>query len=405
MNFCDNRLYKLSNRARTVFYLILVTISLCIFVTPNDVLAQLDQGQMSEKSYVVENVRIDVTADNAVEAREQAFEVAQVKAYEKLAARFLDADELKEFSTPSLSKISNLVQDFEVTNEKLSAVRYSGTYKISFRPHSLGAKKTPAIQAERNLTPTVAKSKTLVFPVIQKDGNDFIWADGPYRKAWLNIAQKNPNILIPIGDAQDRSAIRDHEALSYNYTQLERLINRYEADQAFMALSNPQSTQNGAPAVQVQLYEAKSSGPMFVRQMMVPIYSGEMPDALFARVANQTKMALEPLMAKASKPTQSATPLKQNRPLTGPENTMTAQLNFVTMRDWVELKRNIEKTRGISSLSVKSMSAQNAIVDIQYRGDLTALAQNFRQQKLMLQSPIQNTPYGRAPIYQLTKLR
>jgi len=84
---------------------------------------------------------------------------------------------------------------------------------------------------------------------------------------------------------------------------------------------------------------------------------------------------------------------------------MTAQLNFVTMRDWVELKRNIEKTRGISSLSVKSMSAQNAIVDIQYRGDLTALAQNFRQQKLMLQSPIQNTPYGRAPIYQLTKLR
>lgn len=398
MIYNDNKFYKHLNRARTVFYLVVLTI-FCAGV------GFIGSAVAQDKSFVVEDVRIDVTADNAVEAREQAFEVAQVKAYETLAARFLDAEQIKEFETPSLSEISNLVQNFEVTNEKISSVRYSGTYKIAFRPHSFKGVIQPKSASNSNAPIQSSPSKSLIFPVIQKDGQNFIWANGSYRDAWISLAQNNIRLIVPAGDAQDRSAIGDSDALSYDYNQLSTIIDRYGADKAYMVVSNPQASSDGAPAVQVKIYEAKPSGPLFQRQMMVPIYAGEMPDALFSRVASQSQIALEPLLAKGNTQIAKKPAPAKNDTMTGPAEVISAQLSFSSMREWVALKRNIEKTRGISSLTVKSMSAQNALVDIGYRGDLTMLSNNLRQQQLMLQSPIGNQSNGRATIYQLTKTR
>ncbi len=396
----DSHFYKHLIHTRTVFY----GVVLSLFIIPSFF---THHAQAQKPSYTVDNVRVDVTADNAVQAREQAFEAAQIKAYEMLSKRFLSGEERQGFETPSLSKISSLVQNFQVTDEKLSATRYSGTYEISFRPHSIGGKQqaaqTPSgniLQSNMNSTAR-SGAKVLVIPVIQKDGRNFIWANGPYREAWKTLATQT-NVIIPMGDAQDRTAIRDDEALSYDYNRLNTLIRRYNADQTFIAVTNPQSTSNGAPAATVKLYEAKSGGPLFLNEMTMPIYAGEMPDELFSRVAKQSKVAIDTKTVRKPAPTQiAAAPV-----LLGAAGSMSAQLSFSSMRDWVAIKRNIEKTQGITSLTIKSMTAQSAIVDISYRGDLPMLAQNLRQQQLMLQSPIRgNGQYGSSPIYQITKVQ
>ena len=100
-------------------------------LAPTSVEVELLEPSERLDPYTVEGIEVDVTADNAVEARADAFEVAQIKGYEILAQRFLSAEEMKTFETPDVEAISSFVKDYEVTNEQLSAVRYKGIYKIS----------------------------------------------------------------------------------------------------------------------------------------------------------------------------------------------------------------------------------------------------------------------------------
>ncbi|MEM7617991.1 MAG: hypothetical protein AAF244_01275 [Pseudomonadota bacterium] len=400
MVYRDNHLYKHLKRARTAFYLSFTV--LLLMGLGNGV------GHAQEASYTIDNVKVDVTASSAVEAREQAFQAAQIKAYEMLAKRILDEEEFAEFETPSLGKISSLVRDFEVTDEKLSTTRYNGTYKFSFRPHVMGQRAQAELERqklEQERIKKLAGSKTLIIPMIQKDGLNYIWAQGPYRSSWQNITQKDKALIIPNGTSQDRLAIRDEESTNYDYARLSPMIEAYEAEEAVMVVTNPQARVNGAPAVEVKLYQVLPSGASFMKKMLIPIYAGEKPDSLFNRVASQSKIALENEMIamnvrkKKNKMVQPSIP-------DGPSSLMTAQLSFNSMREWVELKKNIERTTGIISLIIKSMSARTAVVDIGYQGDLPAISQNFRQQQLILQSPIYGTAqYGQPPLYQLTKIQ
>jgi hypothetical protein len=84
--------------------------------------------------FTVAGVRVDVTAANAVDARKQAFEQAQQAAFSLLASRFLTKDRMTHFKAPPVEQITPLVDDFEITNEKLSPTRYVGTYTFRFRP-------------------------------------------------------------------------------------------------------------------------------------------------------------------------------------------------------------------------------------------------------------------------------
>lgn len=400
MVYRDNHLYKHLKRARTAFYLSLMVLLLTVFGN--------GATYAQDASYTIDNVKVDVTASSAVEAREQAFQAAQIKAYEMLAKRILSEEEFTEFETPPLGKISSLVRDFEVTDEKLSATRYNGTYKFSFRPHVMGQRAQAEMarkKEEQARNQKLAGTKTLVIPVIQKDGRNYIWAQGPYRDSWKYITQKDKAFTLARGTEQDRLAIRDEEAMNYDFARLSQMITAYDADDAVMVFTNPQAQANSAPAVEVKLYQVLPSGASFMKKMLIPIYAGEKPDTLFNRVASQSKIALENEMIAMNARKKKNKMVQPSIP-EGPSSSMTAQLSFNSMREWVELKKNIERTTGITSLIVKSMSARTAVVDIGYQGDLTAIAQNFRQQQLMLQSPIYgSTAYGRPPLYQLTKIQ
>lgn len=83
--------------------------------------------------FTVAGVKADATAASAVEARQQAFEKAQVDAFTQLASRFMTEDQMKAFQPPPVMEITLLVDDFEITQEQLSAVRYVGTYTFRFK--------------------------------------------------------------------------------------------------------------------------------------------------------------------------------------------------------------------------------------------------------------------------------
>ena len=125
-------IYKQFVPVRTVFYMLLAAFFMAFFLT----IPAISHAE-TNPAYTVEGVEVDVTAENAVKAREKAMDEGQVKAYRMLAERFLGEEAMKTFKDPDPVTVSSLVQDFEVTKEQLSSKRYKGTYTVRFRPNAM----------------------------------------------------------------------------------------------------------------------------------------------------------------------------------------------------------------------------------------------------------------------------
>lgn len=139
--------YKTFQSLRTVFHMLLCG----VFLLSAAPLAAQDTATF----YTVQNINVDVSAANALKAREMAFEQAQVKAFEELAGRLLEESAFANFKAPSAQTISMLIQDYEVIGEKIASKRYSGSYIFRFRRNAVDKQlgiyaSPPAQMAQQN---------------------------------------------------------------------------------------------------------------------------------------------------------------------------------------------------------------------------------------------------------------
>jgi hypothetical protein len=84
---------------------------------------------MAAQPYVVSGVTVDVTADNAVDARNQAMKEAQRKAFINLATQLSPDGIIPEVSD---RQIGNMVRDLRIEEEKFSHNRYVARYQLQF---------------------------------------------------------------------------------------------------------------------------------------------------------------------------------------------------------------------------------------------------------------------------------
>lgn len=366
--------YKHLQNQRTAFYAIFLGFFIFLLNLP-PVLAA---------SITVENILVDVSAANAVEAREKAFEEAQIKGYKMLAEKFLSAEELENFETPDINTVSMYVKDFEVTKEKISATRYAGTYKIRYSDKAFAKNRAKS----NNDDSPLQQGDVLVLPFFEDSGSAIIWRPNPFMQAWVTARKNNmaaPSI-VPAGDAQDMSAIKDNQALRYNPTSIENLKQRYRARQAVILIATPELLPDGNQNVVVGIYQAKSYGPEFMRRIAVRSFVGEKREQLYNRVVSEINKVLSSNGQRNPVATQNVAPIEQ--PLTGPVHTLVAQVNFSTMRQWVDAKRSLERTRGVASINVKSLSPRSATLVIDYQGSVENLRGALGQNGLGLNDPL-----------------
>jgi hypothetical protein len=88
--------------------------------------------QVRAATYTVSGIPVDVTAENAAAARDQAIVQGQRAALKALVENMMGSEKAAQISLPSDDEIAGMVQDFEVESERLSAVRYVGTLTFRF---------------------------------------------------------------------------------------------------------------------------------------------------------------------------------------------------------------------------------------------------------------------------------
>lgn len=336
--------------------------------------------------FIVENVSVDVTAENSVAAQEQAFEVAQVKAFKVLAQRLVDEAQANTMETPDSLTISSLVKDYEITNEQLSSVRYVGTYTFRFRE-----KEVSSFFSLSGVSFTEAQSKTLlVLPVFQKDGKNSIWSqDNIWMKAWsgAELSRGLVPVEVPIGDLMDIADIDDNNALSYNRVNLDRMLERYDAGEAAVMIAVPDmdllavegDDEQAKGRLRISIYRTDYAQAEYVKDLNLQADGEETRDDIYNRAV---QMAYAALQKDWKRKTISSIAETQ---------TYQVHASFNTLKQWTSIQNALRRVSGISNVSVLSVKKNEAFISFTFRGDEVRLSKALREVSLNLGSGYANS--------------
>lgn len=355
--------YRRSSAARTVFCVLIAAILCIAILIPSQAYADL---------YTVEGVEVDITAKNALVAREEAFNAAQVKAYEILSERLVNNGEKETVEKLDADAISYMVQDFEVTKEQLSAKRYKGTYTIRFRPAAFQEQ----IINQGNSYSDIPRGAVLVLPFYQTSTSTVLWdPNNPFLSAWARSGASNgamSSTVVPIGDIEDVAQINEFSPLNYDPVKLERMRDRYGANEVSIILASPEVDLSGVETVRLSLYSAKMRGPQFAGQMSVDGHVGETTQQLYDRVVAK----LQQQYKSDWKQETAVTSMNAQR--------FEAVMSFLSVREWIDAKQKLERVPGMVSVDVNRLTPREASMALNYQGDVQRLAIALGQLGLML---------------------
>ncbi|MGB0720345.1 MAG: DUF2066 domain-containing protein [Bdellovibrionales bacterium] len=347
--------------------------------------------------FTVDNVTVDVTAENAIAAREKAFEDAQVKAFQELATRMLPEEEAASFKTPEPLTISTMIQDFELTNEKLSAVRYVGTYQFRFKDSAVRryfsrAAAPPQAQAQtdyaspppRHNDVSIAKN-LLILPFLEAGGRTFLWS--PYNgwmSAWNRAGSlKGPvSVDLPLGDLQDVREMPDEAALTYNPANLRALTSRYGAGEAIIAIAHPDSAflrvdddnQTALGGMGIDIYRTDQGRPTLAGQINVAANGVQTKGQLYDSAVQQVFAALQTGLKAAPKASKTVG-----------TNALQVVIPISSLQQWSHIQSNLKSVYGIDDAVLKSLTPRQAVVDLVYQGNSDHLMTSLQQAGMSLE--------------------
>lgn len=341
--------------------------------------------------FTVSDVRVDVTAENAVAAREKAFAEAEVQALTALAQKLLGEADFARYKAPAATVISGMIKDFEITDERLSAVQYIGTYTFRFegdavRQHfNVGGMHYSDVQSK----------PVLVLPFYKTETRMVLWQDeNPWLAAWAKTAAGAGGLVpvaVPMGDIRDVGDIGDNEALTYRQDGLDSIIQRYNAGEAIILMAEPEKIAGDVPAdVNVTVYRTDRNGPEYVRTLRVTPDAGMDAAALYAKAVKEVRATIQ-----SDWKTETVI-----NPATDQNNAMTIRVHFDTMQQWVETRQALRRVAGIAEMKILSVTPREAQVALRYAGDENRLRLAMAQADLVLGQQVAGgdvAAYGYAP--------
>lgn len=346
----------------------------------------------AEDVFTVSGVKVDVTAENAVAAREKAFNEAQLAAFKALADRLLGAEDAKTFVLPDVAAISTMIQDFEITDERLSAVEYIGTYTFRF--------DGDAVRNQFNMGGAkysdVASKPVLVLPFFQWGSRIVIWQDlNPWLKAWSRSEPAGGlvPIRVPLGDIRDFADIGDDQALTYRRDGMHEILERYGAGEAIIliAVPGPADAADVPTDLSVMIYRTDRGAPEYVQTLKISPDANSTADALYDKAVRETRAAL-----------QQEWKIETAVDPTAPVNNMTVRVQFSTMQQWVETRQALRRVQGITAMKVKTVTPREAQVELEFAGDENRLRLALEQQDMILSAPEFEYAYGSSTLYNLS---
>jgi len=347
------------------FTFLFITLAL-VLVVPQKVRAY------DSSLFVVEGVKIDVTADDAVSAQEQAFQQAQLQAFDILANRMVAERDVPNMVRPDASVIASMIKDYEVSKEQISAVRYVGEFTFHFDPKSLGNYFSIS-----GVQYTDTKSKPLlVLPVFQKDGKTTIWGpENLWMRGWASTqfgAALVP-VEVPIGDLDDVADINDDNALRFERKSLDRMLMRYNAREAAIMIAVPdrilaglEMEQAASGSLRISIYRTDRGSAEYVSEFVLRPQNGQSVMQFYDLAVVRGFHALQKNWKK-----RTAASAAQSR-------FYYVRMPVDGLNELVDVQDILRTLPGLSKVSVVSVKPVEARLLLTFRGDENRLREALR---------------------------
>ena len=312
--------------------------------------------------YSINGIKVDETAQDAVQAKRKALDGGQLLAFQTLMHRLTRARDRAALPEIKPGDISRLMDSMSVDGERTSGTRYIATLNIRFRPEQI---RDFLLQFNVSYADVQAPG-VLLLTIWQGAGKPTIWdPPNPWREAWaaLNVENSITPLFMPLGDLTDISTLTATDVLSGNEEKLQKIRDRYAVESVLVTVAEKQP----GDAVRVTVRGATSVGPVEYDNVFPGDGSGN-PDAALGQAARIVLTGIEDEW--------KAKNLQSGRQGGGG---MTVAVPFTSIGEWNDIRRRIESTIGIGSVSVRRLSSQGAVVDIVFSGDLGELDSQLTQ--------------------------
>jgi hypothetical protein len=324
-------------------------------------------------------VTVDATADSAAKARDIARADGQRRALNIIAEHLAAGGAPPKVPKLDDKAITDLVANFEVSNEKMSAVHYSAEYIFHFRPGEtrklLGnpgpaanakpgdATANPAGGAVAAAASPPAKA-TLVVPLYQADGPVRLWEEpNPWREAWDQHppATGALHLVVPLGDAGDVAAIDADKARAGDAAAITAIARHNGADEVLVPQASLQGPADKPTGIDLNVRRYRGGQLVDTHTETLVAKPGEGGDALLTRAV----AAIGAGVAGGWK--------KEAGPRLEQEGSLTAVLPISGLEDWVTARDRIAAMPVVKKVNLVALSLQEATIEISYTGSVDQL--------------------------------
>ncbi len=312
--------------------------------------------------YSINGIKVDETAQDAVQAKKKALGGGQSLAFQTLMHRLTRAEDRAALPEIKPGDISRLMDSMSVEGERTSGTRYIATLNIRFRPEQI---RDFLLQFNVPYADLQAPG-VLLLTIWQDASKPTIWdPPNPWREAWvaLNVENSITPLFMPLGDLTDISTINATDVLSGNEEKLQKIKDRYAVENVLVAVAEKQP----GGAVRATIRGATSVGPVEYDNVFPGDGSGN-PNTALGQAARTVLTSIEDEW--------KANNLQSGRPN---GSSMTVAVPFTSIGEWNNIRQRIASTIGIGSVSVRRLSSQGAVVDIVFSGDLGELNSQLAQ--------------------------
>jgi hypothetical protein len=266
-------------------------------------------------------------------------------------------------------QIPTYIQDFGVTNEKNSGIRYLANLTYRFKPNDIRLLlRDNAIQ----FAETISKPM-LVLPVYELAGAVFLWDDpNPWREALLGNPKTNKTKmrkrvagLVPLifgnGDLADIATISAELAVKGDMKSLVAIAKKYKVGKSLVILASLTSTPQETPTLKVQVlqYVLDNKGHVFSMQIE----------------ANKLESVSDLLNRSATEVTERIEELWKAENLLKFENmgVVAAIFPINSLAEWVDAKRRLVKVAVIENIEPVLFSRTEIRLNIHFIGEVDQL--------------------------------
>ena len=341
----------------------------------------LSPAQAADSLYDVAKLSVDVTAQDAVAARETGMAEAELRAVKIVMQRLVPSNAQELLPELSQEDAVGLVNGVAIRKEQNSSTRYIGTLDVSVNEQAVKQllQEQGIPYSEERAAPISILPLVIAGDSVKSEG-----AEG-WRQAWedldLSHSMTPATILRPRQDL-DVASVKavlggDAQALvamqgDYGYgplviavgeaadgTFVTRLAGADSVGVINLGRSDPLGGDAGATA-----REAAATAFAIIENRWKLSQSGESPP---------TEVNYAPEAKPAPGSAGGASP-----PAEVPRNVV-AQVEFSGLKDWQDIRGRLMKVTGIQALEVNSLSARAASITFDYAGSLGRLQKELGQ--------------------------